>query len=172
MKNSSTIILPRWFSTLDEYELKHRMMPRDVSTRWNSTYDMLIFSLQYRDALDHITGDRDMKLRLYEMDDDEWTIAKQLCAVLKVGLHFIYDASVNIYLACRYSRMPPIFPRAMVHRTSRLSFLPWIAWMKSWPPVPSILSTLFRFKRLLPWERRHSIATTARLTIPRFIGSL
>ena len=62
MKNSSTIILPRWFSTLDEYELKHRMMPWDVSTWWNSTYDMLVFSFQYRDALDHITGDCDMKL--------------------------------------------------------------------------------------------------------------
>jgi len=92
MKNSPTIILPKWFSTLDDLELGHRMMPRDVSTRWNSTHDMLQFALKYRDAMDTITGDRDMKLRRYEMDNNEWAIAQQLCDVLKAGYPFIYHA--------------------------------------------------------------------------------
>lgn len=60
------------------------MMPRDVSTRWNSTYDMLKFAVDYRPALDSITADRDMKLRQYELDQEEWDIAKHLCEVLKV----------------------------------------------------------------------------------------
>ena len=84
MKNSPTIVLPKWFSTLDELGLGERMMPRDVSTRWNSTYDMLLFALKYRGALDIITGDREMKLRQYEMDNEEWDIATQLCDVLGV----------------------------------------------------------------------------------------
>jgi hypothetical protein len=84
IKNSSTIILPRWYSNLDELELKSRIMPRDVTTRWNSMYDMLEFALKYREAIDIITGDRDMKLRKYEMDEEEWEVARQLCQVLKV----------------------------------------------------------------------------------------
>jgi hypothetical protein len=47
---------------------------------------MLYFALKYRLALDDITGDRDMKLRQYEMDDNEWEIANQLCLVLKVSV--------------------------------------------------------------------------------------
>jgi hypothetical protein len=59
-------------------------MPRDVSTRWNSTYDMLKFALDYRIALDAITGERDMKLRKYELKDTEWDIAGQLRDILEV----------------------------------------------------------------------------------------
>jgi hypothetical protein len=63
------------------------MMPRDVTTRWNSTYDMLKFALEYREALDTITGEKEMKLCKYEMDDKEWVIACQLRKVLKVSLN-------------------------------------------------------------------------------------
>jgi hypothetical protein len=66
IKNSMTIILPRWYAMLDELELKGRMMPRDVTTRWNLTYNMLEFALTFREALDTITGEKDMKLRMKE----------------------------------------------------------------------------------------------------------
>lgn len=59
-------------------------MPRDVSTRWNSTFDMLNFALEYRNALETITSDRDLNLRQFEMDKKEWTNAKDLRDVLKV----------------------------------------------------------------------------------------
>jgi len=61
-------------------------MPRDVSTRWNSTFDMLDFAVEFREALDTTTGDKEMKLRKYEMDDEEWEIAHQLRDVLKVSI--------------------------------------------------------------------------------------
>jgi hypothetical protein len=60
------------------------MMPRDVSTRWNSTYDMLAFAVEYRDAVDQISGDKGRGLRAYELSEKEWLIAKQLSEVLKV----------------------------------------------------------------------------------------
>jgi len=50
--NSTTILLPMWFQTLEKMKLKERKMPRDVSTRWNSTFDMLDFALEYRTAID------------------------------------------------------------------------------------------------------------------------
>lgn len=64
------------------------MMPRDVTTRWNSTYDMLVFALEYRKAIDDIAGSRELKLRKFELNETEWTIVKQLCEVLKASSKF------------------------------------------------------------------------------------
>lgn len=58
------------------------MMPRDVATRWHSTYDMLVFALKYRKAIDEISHDRQM--RKYELLEEEWELIQQLCDVLRV----------------------------------------------------------------------------------------
>jgi len=84
IKNSTTIMLPQWFSILNDLKLAERMIPRDVATRWNSTFDMLDFAVEHIAAINTITGDRDMKLRQYELSEDEWNIARQLRDVLKV----------------------------------------------------------------------------------------
>ena len=82
--HSSTILLPLWFATLDKLKLEAKKMPRDVRTRWNSTYDMVQFALQYRAAIDDIAGNKTAGLRRYELSDEEWIIAQQLCDTLKV----------------------------------------------------------------------------------------
>jgi hypothetical protein len=64
--------------------LSKRMMPRDVTTRWNYTYEMLSFAYSYCDAYNELTGNRDMKMQKYEIEDAEWEIVKQLADVLKV----------------------------------------------------------------------------------------
>lgn len=64
------------------------MMPRDVSTRWNSTYDMIEFAIKYRTALDIMTANRDMNLRQFEMSKKEWNMALELSEVLQVRLSF------------------------------------------------------------------------------------
>jgi hypothetical protein len=74
-------------STLDPLAI--RMMPRDVTTRWNSTYDMLVFALKYRSAIDEISGDREM--RKYELEKDEWDLVRQLCDVLEVSLSLVFS---------------------------------------------------------------------------------
>lgn len=83
IKNSSTILLPQWNAKLEELGLNIRIMPRDVSTRWNSTFDMLDFAIDYRAALDAMTSNRDLNLRKYELEDDEWAIAEHLRDTLK-----------------------------------------------------------------------------------------
>ena len=60
------------------------MMPRDILTCWNSTYDMLKFALDYHNALDTIAGEQDMKLQKYELNNAEWAIARQLQNILEV----------------------------------------------------------------------------------------
>ena len=64
-------------------------MPRDVTTRWNSTFDMLEFAVEHITPINTITADRDMKLRKYELSESDWDIARQLRDALKVCNHFI-----------------------------------------------------------------------------------
>jgi hypothetical protein len=60
-------------------------------TRWNSTYDMMKFALTYRVAIDKITADKGLKLRRYELDNDNWTIIEDLVSVLEVCMsRFVY----------------------------------------------------------------------------------
>jgi hypothetical protein len=69
-------------------DLAERKMPRDVLTRWNSTYDMLDFAVGYQSAIDDMTGDKTMNLHKYELGDGEWKIAEQLRDTLKVHVSF------------------------------------------------------------------------------------
>ncbi len=82
--HSSTILLPAWYDIVEKHELPCRVLPRDVRTRWNSTFHMLEVALQYKDAIEDITSEKKFGLREYEMDEEEWTMAEQLRNVLKV----------------------------------------------------------------------------------------
>ena len=104
IKNSTTIILPRWNEVIEQCaanrdsttkkKLAVRKMPRDVENQWNSTYDMLKFAFAYSEPINNITGDRSMKIRQYELVDHEWTIVEQLRDCLKVCIFFMtYFAS-------------------------------------------------------------------------------
>jgi len=86
-------LLPCWTQLLQDLAreasdpLPIRMMPWDVVTHWNSTFDMLVFTLEYRDTIDGITGNREM--RKYELLEEEWGLVQQLGDVLQVCLaHF------------------------------------------------------------------------------------
>ncbi|KAJ8591953.1 hypothetical protein M405DRAFT_685145, partial [Rhizopogon salebrosus TDB-379] len=82
--HSTTLLLPAWKDATKELGLGSRIMPRDVSTRWNSTFDMLEFAINYRKAIDAMTDKRKLGLGVYELDEHEWTLVMQLRDVLKV----------------------------------------------------------------------------------------
>ncbi|KAK7034801.1 hypothetical protein R3P38DRAFT_2518453, partial [Favolaschia claudopus] len=95
--HSTTILLPAWRSLCRKQKYKERLLPRDVRTRWNSTYDMLCFAAKYRPVIDAITSDKSYKLRKYELDDDEWKIIDDLIHVFKTAtLYFSSDSTSTI----------------------------------------------------------------------------
>ena len=66
------------------HEKQSPRLPRDVSTEWNSMFDMLTFSLQYREAVDDISGNKTANMHQYELNDEEWQISEQFHNTLKV----------------------------------------------------------------------------------------
>ena len=61
------------------------IMPWDVSTHWNSTYDMLKFAYMYHEAIDKIMSEWSLKLHDYELSEQEWEIVKDLHDSLKMS---------------------------------------------------------------------------------------
>ncbi|KAG2112271.1 uncharacterized protein F5147DRAFT_527450, partial [Suillus discolor] len=94
--HSTTILLPVWKGILEDLKLAQQIMPRDVSTRWNSTFDMLNFALQYRNAIDVIVDKRKLGLGEYALEDGEWMLVKQLHDVLKVCGHMTLVTHADI----------------------------------------------------------------------------
>lgn len=50
---------------------------------------MLDYAIEHREAVDIVTQRRDLGLRKFELNDDEWAIAEQLRGVLKVSTGYI-----------------------------------------------------------------------------------
>jgi hypothetical protein len=91
-------------SVLDALKMSARKIPQDVTTRWNSTYDMLLFALEYREAMDKMSGDKMNNLRKYELSEEEWGLASQLRDVLKASRTFD-EGIVPLTTPPRSSRM-------------------------------------------------------------------
>ena len=87
MINSPTLLLPQWHAHLEREaptELHGRILPRDVSTRWNSTFDHLATFVELAEYVDTFTGIREHGLRQFELTSEEWDCLKQLVKVLQV----------------------------------------------------------------------------------------
>ena len=82
--HSTTLLLPAWNASCAAEGLPIKLLPQDVRTQWNSTFDMLDGALKARVVVDKMTGDKAHGLRAYELSDEEWEIARQLREVLKV----------------------------------------------------------------------------------------
>jgi hypothetical protein len=85
----TTIALPAWQEFCTSNGLRPRLIPHDVKTQWNSTYDMLKVAIEYHTAINDITADKSVKLQRYELDDEDWVIVQDLLRVLKVSLNLI-----------------------------------------------------------------------------------
>ena len=86
--NSPTLLLPQWHALLEREapaKFHGRSIPRDVSTRWNSTFNHLAAFVELEDHIDTFTGIREHGLRQFELTKEEWACIKQLVKVLQVS---------------------------------------------------------------------------------------
>ncbi|EPS93340.1 hypothetical protein FOMPIDRAFT_1093944, partial [Fomitopsis schrenkii] len=76
--HSTTLLLPTWWVVLEDLKMQARKLPRDVRTRWNSTFRMLDVALEYQAAIARMTETQANNLRRWELSKREWAIATQL----------------------------------------------------------------------------------------------
>ena len=96
--HSTTIVLPAWREICCDLELEPCLIPHDVSTRWNSCYDMVDVGIDYWEAVDGITQHRDLGLRTFKLSNHEWEVLEELRNVLKVSIgHALLIKQTNKY---------------------------------------------------------------------------
>ncbi|RPD52208.1 hypothetical protein L226DRAFT_431217, partial [Lentinus tigrinus ALCF2SS1-7] len=52
--HSTTKLLPAWRDIVKELNMRERLLPRDVKTRWNSSFDMAEVAVEYRPAIERL----------------------------------------------------------------------------------------------------------------------
>ena len=73
-----TIALPAWCKACTTHKLPVRIIPCDVKTHWNSTFDMVKMAFKSHPAIDDITANKSLKFHKYELDDDIWKVIGDL----------------------------------------------------------------------------------------------
>ncbi len=136
--HSTTKLLPAWRDICAELGLPERLVPRDVRTRWNSTYDMAVVSIKYRKAIDRVCALRDGGLRAYELSSREWEVLGQLRDVLKVSERVTHVApSRETFLTHTNMFIWALRPQTLVRTRDHLLHAPSVLHHHS--RVPAIL---------------------------------
>lgn len=60
------------------------LLPRDVRTRWNSTFDMLSVALQYRNTISRVSGHITNNIAHLHLDEAEWDVLASVRNMLMV----------------------------------------------------------------------------------------
>lgn len=89
--HSTTIGLPAWRKACEDHQMRARLIPRDVRTRWNSLYDMLSVAVTYKEVINSFTGDRNLGFRNFDLSNAQWTLLEDMLHVLKVRAFTLVD---------------------------------------------------------------------------------
>ncbi|KAF7300003.1 hypothetical protein MKEN_01322600 [Mycena kentingensis (nom. inval.)] len=120
--HSTTILLPQWKELLEELDMGVRVLPRDVKTRWNSTFDLINTLLQYKRAVQQFTASADHGLRVYEIDSEEWTALADLRDVLQslkhATLFFSRDSATLASVVPTMDKLDALLATAVLNTTT------------------------------------------------------
>ncbi|KIM64703.1 hypothetical protein SCLCIDRAFT_114537 [Scleroderma citrinum Foug A] len=96
--HSTTIVLLAWDATCAEMGFKQKRIPRDVSTHWNSAFNMLDVGISYQDVVEVVTNKRKLRLTELAIDEHEWELLRQLRSMLKVRMkaYLMFDTTKQI----------------------------------------------------------------------------
>ncbi|KAJ7576299.1 hypothetical protein C8J56DRAFT_759954, partial [Mycena floridula] len=137
--HSSTKLLPLWRTKCSELNMLVRLIPRDVATRWNSTFDILSFAVEYSPVIDAMTVLRDSPLRKYELSLAEWRIARDLVKVLKRTLNRYYGRTdeSNVYRIAMselflFIYLSMLSDFAVLHPGLKLAYFHKRQWLPAW----------------------------------------
>ena len=56
----------------------------------------LLFVVKYRNAIDSVMADKSLKLRKFELDNNDWKIVQDLVSVLEVCASCLYDIHLQL----------------------------------------------------------------------------
>ena len=85
--SSPTLLLPRWRETVTGTDFKDRILPRDISTRWNSTFDMLSAFIEMKQFVVQFLDQASNGLSEYNLEEEECKAASDLVKALTVRVH-------------------------------------------------------------------------------------
>jgi hypothetical protein len=133
LKNSPTILLPMWYKTLTAHWLPPHMMPHDVSTCWNSTFDMLEFAIKYHTAIDTMTRACNFGLHQYELAPAEWKITSELWHVLKVRILLSFFFFLFFWIQCYLTSSPAMRDWMANYYSLAMTTKDRKKWGRRWP---------------------------------------
>ncbi|KAJ7199162.1 hypothetical protein GGX14DRAFT_373319, partial [Mycena pura] len=115
--NSPTRLLPKWEEAVTIASLPMRRIPRDVKTRWNSTYDMILFVLKYQRAYKVYTSDESSGLGHYVLSSLEWRVLEDLRDYFKdATLYFSRDSATLATVIPAMDKLDKMLATAVLKR--------------------------------------------------------
>ncbi|KAJ3965890.1 hypothetical protein EV361DRAFT_809966, partial [Lentinula raphanica] len=94
--HSTTILLPKWWEQVAGTQFEGQILPRDVATRWNSTFDMLAAFIRLKEPITEFLNRSSNGLAEYALDNEEWEAIEGLVSVLKDATLFFSSSSPSV----------------------------------------------------------------------------
>ncbi|KAJ3752499.1 hypothetical protein EV360DRAFT_17820, partial [Lentinula raphanica] len=82
--NSLTLLLSKWREQLLSTDFTDHTLLHDVSTRWNSTHNMLVSFLEMKEHINAFIDHSSYKLSEYTITDEEWEVIGGLVSALSI----------------------------------------------------------------------------------------
>ncbi|KAE9385923.1 hypothetical protein BT96DRAFT_840072, partial [Gymnopus androsaceus JB14] len=83
--NSTTLLLPQWREQVANTEFKDCVLPRNVATHWNSTYDMLAAFVEMKGPVLTFLECSSNGMSDYLLSNEEWEAIGRLVSALNIS---------------------------------------------------------------------------------------